>query len=127
FAEGVVLVATSNVAPEDLYRDGLNRQLFLPFIDILKAHARVMNLDPGIDYRQDKINRLPVYLTPLDADTDRRMDEAWKVAVNGAIEAPLELTVKGRALTVPRAARRAARFSFAELCEKPNGARDFLA
>ncbi len=127
FAKGVVLVATSNVAPDDLYRDGLNRQLFLPFIDILEEHARVMRLDSGVDYRQEKINRLPVYLTPLGAETDRRMDEAWKVAVNGTEEAPVELTVKGRTLNAPRAARNAARFAFADLCEKPLGARDYLA
>lgn len=127
FAEGVVLVATSNVAPDDLYRDGLNRQLFLPFVDILKAHATVMGLDPGIDYRLEKLARLPVYLTPLGPAADRQMDAAWKVAANGSAEAPVELVVKGRTIHVPRAAGRAARFSFAELCGKPHGARDFLA
>ena len=65
FANGVVLVATSNVAPDDLYRDGLNRQLFLPFIGLLKRHAEVIALDSGTDYRMEKLNRMPVYLTPL--------------------------------------------------------------
>jgi cell division protein ZapE len=127
FSQGVVLVATSNVAPHDLYRDGLNRQLFLPFIDLLDEHLQVLRLDSGIDYRQEKLSRLPVYLTPLGAETDRRMDEAWKIAANGDAEAPVDLTVKGRIVHVPRAVRDVARFSFADLCEKPHGARDFLA
>lgn len=127
FAEGVVLVATSNVAPRDLYRDGLNRQLFLPFIDLLEEHTQVLRLDSDIDYRREKMSRLPVYLTPLGPETDRRMDEAWKIAMNGSAEAPVDLTVKGRTVHVPRAVRDVARFSFAELCEQPHGARDFLA
>ena len=127
FAEGVVLVATSNVAPRDLYRDGLNRQLFLPFIDLLEEHTQVLRLDSGIDYRREKMSRLPVYLTPLGPEADRRMDEAWKIAMNGSAEAPVDLTVKGRTVHVPRAVRDVARFSFAELCEQPHGARDFLA
>lgn len=65
FARGVVLVATSNVAPDNLYRDGLNRQLFLPFIDILKQHVDVINLDSRTDYRLEKLDRQPVYLSPL--------------------------------------------------------------
>jgi cell division protein ZapE len=127
FAHGVVLVATSNVTPRDLYRDGLNRQLFLPFIDLLEEHVQVLQLDSGIDYRKEKLSRLPVYLTPLGAETDRRMDEAWRIAVNGGDEVTVDLTVKGRSVHVPRAVRDVARFSFAELCEKPHGARDFLA
>jgi cell division protein ZapE len=127
FAHGVVLVATSNVAPRDLYRDGLNRQLFLPFVDLLEEHVQVLLLDSGIDYRHEKLSRLPVYLTPLGAETDRRMDQAWAIALNGGVEVPVDLTVKGRVVHVPRAVRDVARFSFAELCEKPHGARDFLA
>jgi cell division protein ZapE len=127
FSQGVVLVATSNVAPADLYRDGLNRQLFLPFIDLLEEHVQVLRLDSGIDYRQEKLSRLPVYLTPLGAGTDRRMDEAWAIAATGDAEAPVDLTVKGRTVHVPRAVRDVARFTFADLCEKPHGARDFLA
>jgi cell division protein ZapE len=127
FSQGVVLVATSNVAPADLYREGLNRQLFLPFIDLLEEHVHVLRLDSGVDYRQEKLSHLPVYLTPLGVETDCRMDEAWKIAANGDVEAPVDLTVKGRTVHVPRAVRDVARFSFAELCEKPHGAREFLA
>src|SRR5690606_3331991 len=77
FAEGVVLVATSNVAPDDLYKDGLNRGLFTPFIDILKRHARIIDLDGDTDYRMRRLDRVPVYVSPLGPDADARMDEAW--------------------------------------------------
>lgn len=127
FAEGVVLVATSNVAPDDLYRDGLNRQLFLPFIDVLKKHAEIIRLDGDIDYRQEKLARMPVYVTPLGEEADRAMDEAWEAAIGGVREEAVEITVKGRLLAVPRAAHGAARFTFEELCQKPHSARDYLA
>src|SRR5882757_677280 len=127
FASGVVLVATSNVAPEDLYRDGLNRQLFLPFISLLERNTQVMTLDTDKDYRQDKLNRQPVYVTPDDAAADRVLDETWKAMTHGGSTAQEMLTLKGRQLVVPRAAGEVARFTFAELCEKPLGARDYLA
>ncbi|CDX50133.1 conserved hypothetical protein [Mesorhizobium plurifarium] len=127
FANGVVLVATSNVAPENLYRDGLNRQLFLPFISLLERNAAVMTLDADKDYRQEKLNRQPVYVTPDDASAERALDEAWKAMTQGQPTGEVTLTLKGRQLVVPRAAGDAARFSFADLCEKPLGARDYLA
>ncbi|RWD66572.1 cell division protein ZapE [Mesorhizobium sp.] len=127
FANGVVLVATSNVAPENLYRDGLNRQLFLPFISLLERNAHVMTLDADKDYRQEKLNRQPVYVTPDDAAAERALDEAWKAMTHGQPTGEVTLTLKGRQLVVPRAAGDAARFSFADLCEKPLGARDYLA
>jgi cell division protein ZapE len=121
------LVATSNVAPENLYRDGLNRQLFLPFIGILERHAHVLTLDADKDYRLEKLARTPVYVTPADADADRMLDEAWQAMTRGAPVAETAVAVKGRQVAVPAAAGNAARFSFADLCEKPLGARDFLA
>ncbi|RWB71907.1 MAG: cell division protein ZapE [Mesorhizobium sp.] len=127
FANGVVLVATSNVAPENLYRDGLNRQLFLPFISLLERNAHVMTLDADKDYRQEKLNRQPVYVTPDDAAAERALDEAWQAMAHGQPTGEVILTLKGRQLIVPRAAGDAARFSFADLCEKPLGARDYLA
>src|SRR5262245_32516025 len=70
FAAGVVLVATSNVAPDDLYRDGLNRPLFEPFIRTLKAHTEIFALDHGTDYRLEQLNGIPVYMTPADRIAD---------------------------------------------------------
>jgi len=127
FANGVVLIATSNVAPQNLYRDGLNRQLFLPFIGILERHAQVLSLDSDKDYRLEKLARTPVYVTPADDTADRALDEAWRTMTRGAPTAATSLTLKGRQVLVPAAAGDAARFSFADLCEKPLGARDFLA
>jgi cell division protein ZapE len=127
FAEGVVLVATSNVAPENLYKDGLNRQLFLPFIGILEHHAEVMGLDGDTDYRLARVDRIPVYLTPLSHETDKLMDAAWAKTVDGMPVLAEEIALKGRMIEIPRAAGRVARFGFADLCEKPVAAREYLA
>jgi cell division protein ZapE len=127
FSNGVVLVATSNVAPDDLYRDGLNRPLFEPFIRTLKQHAAIFPLDGGKDYRLEMLSGMAVYLTPAGPATDRQMDAAWQAMTHGTRTAPGEIVVKGRHVVVPRAAGRAARFSFHDLCESPLGARDYLA
>jgi len=126
FEEGVVLVATSNVAPGDLYRDGLNRGLFLPFIAILKRYAEIINLDSDTDYRMRRLARMPVYITPLGPEARQAMDEAWATVTDGRAAAPASVAVKGRRVDVPMAAGRAARFAFADLCEKPLAARDYL-
>ncbi len=127
FDEGVVLVATSNVAPRDLYRDGLNRGLFTPFIGILERHAKVLNLDGPTDHRRRNLERRQIYITPLGADADRRMDEAWQAATAGLAVHEERLPVKGREVVVPRAAGAAARFAFDELCGAALAARDYLA
>lgn len=127
FERGVVLVATSNVAPEDLYRDGLNRGLFEPFIAILKKHADVVHLDDGADYRLKKLQKHPVYLTPLDEQARNHMDEAWEAVADGHPVGGENIAIKGRKVAVPLAAGRAARFGFADLCERPLGARDYAA
>ncbi|MEP7452574.1 cell division protein ZapE [Phyllobacterium sp. SB3] len=127
FERGVVLVATSNVLPDNLYRDGLNRQLFLPFIDLLKTHVDVFNLDARTDYRLEKLNRMPVYLSPLNDENARLMDQAWHAATDGASVVQDSVTVKGRTVVIPKAARHVARFTFADLCSKPLGAADYTA
>lgn len=127
FAQGVVLVATSNVAPDDLYRDGLNRQLFLPFVDILKAHADILSLDGPSDYRLEKLSHMPVYMAPLGPQADKAMDADWAIVCEGRVEEASTVEFKGRAITVPRACGRAARFSFDDLCAQPLAAADYLA
>lgn len=127
FAHGCTLVTTSNVVPDNLYKDGLNRGLFLPFVDLLKGHVQVVTLDSPTDYRMEKIRSLPVYVTPLGDAADAAMERAWQQLVNGQAVAPTEIQMKGRSIHVPRSAGRIARFSFSDLCEKPLGASDFLA
>ncbi|MFW6027228.1 MAG: cell division protein ZapE [bacterium] len=126
FEDGVVVVATSNVPPEDLYRDGLNRQLFVPFIDLLKARMDVFHLDSPNDYRQGRLNGREVYFTPLGPEANREMDRAWRELAGGADGTPCTITVKGRPLHVPLTAGNIARFSFVDLFEKPLGAADYL-
>ena len=126
FSLGCVLVATSNVAPENLYRDGLNRGLFLPFIGLLNQYVDVVTLDSPTDYRMQKLASLPVYVTPLDERADAAMEAAWRQVIEGAKAAPEDLPIKGRSIHVPLAAGRAARFTFADICEKPLAAADYL-
>lgn len=127
FAEGVVLVATSNVAPANLYKDGLNRGLFLPFIDLLAEHVKVLEVRSETDYRLEKLNKLPVYLSPDDERAQATMDQAWETIAEGRVAAPAQIEVKGRKVEVPLSAGDAARFHFDDLCRRPLGARDYLA
>ena len=126
FEHGVVVVATSNVAPDDLYRDGLNRGLFLPFIALLKRYMVVMRLDARTDFRMEKLADAPIWHVPDDAPADAAMDRAWRRLTGGDHGAAHEIINKGRVIHVPCAARGVARFSFADLCERPLGALDYL-
>jgi len=127
FAEGVVIVATSNRHPDDLYRDGINRQLFLPFIDLLKDRLDVMELDGGVDHRLRQLEAAPVYYCPLGADADHAMDLAWERLTSGATPQRCTLDVQGRELVVEREVAGVARFTFPELCARALGAGDYLA
>ena len=126
FERGVVLVATSNVAPDDLYRDGLNRGLFLPFIALLQHHMDIVRLDARTDFRLEKLLRGKVWHVPADAAADVALNAAWSRLTLGEGGQPLDLTVKGHILRVPRAAHGAARFTFHQLCERALGASDYL-
>ena len=127
FARRVILVATSNVEPDRLYEGGLNRTLFTPFIALLKERARVMELDARADFRLEKLVGSPIYHTPADEAARRALEHAFR-AVSGEATGHREtIDVDGRTLDVPRAANGVAWFSFADLCEKPHGAPDFLA
>jgi len=127
FAEGVVVVATSNCAPRELYAGGLNRQLFLPFIALVEARLDVHRLDGPVDYRLTRLAGNPVYFTPLGPAAAALMDRAWARLTDGDPGAAATVAISGRRLIVPQAARGAARFAFSDLAEQPLGAADYLA
>lgn len=127
FQRGVTVVATSNRHPDDLYKDGINRQLFLPFIKELKERCEVLELVSARDYRLDRLVEAPVWYAPLDATSAAALDKAWDRLTLGAEPQHCVLTVKGRKLEVSREAAGVARFTFAELCARPLGPIDYLA
>lgn len=127
FERGVVVVTTSNWPPDRLYEGGLQRDRFLPFIDLLKQRLDVLELDSGVDYRRHRMRNLPVYHAPLGPRATASLDDAFEQLTDGAVPAPTHLHFKGRSLPVSMAARGVARFSFEELCAKPLGAGDYLA
>ncbi|MBG6200055.1 cell division protein ZapE [Labrenzia sp. EL_13] len=126
FEKGVIVVATSNVNPSNLYKDGLNRQLFIPFITMLKSQVEVLHLDSPTDYRLEKLAGAPVYVTPLGQHADTEMDRLWTKLTHGMKSHSEELENKGRKIPVPCVASGAARFSFDDLCMQPLGASDYL-
>ena len=126
FERGVVMVATSNVAPQELYNDGLNRALFVPFIHMLEQRLDVVRLEARTDFRLEKLSGMPVWYVPADAAADAALDAAWRRLARGQAGAPHALSLKGRSVRVPRAAMGVARFSFHDLCEEPLAAADYL-
>jgi cell division protein ZapE len=123
----VCFVTTSNLPPEELYKDGLNRQLFLPFIAKLRESLDVVSLDSPRDYRLGRVTARETYIIPLGQDSTARVNSLWDDLTDGDQGEPDDLTVLGRKLHVPRAARGCARFSFADLCENSLGPPDYLA
>lgn len=127
FDLGVVLIATSNVAPDNLYRNGMNRDLFLPFIKILKNHVEVINLDADVDYRLEKTQKEAVYFNPLSQKTNEKMNLAWQSLLANHPEQTETISVKGHKISISRSTPDAARFDFHELCDKPLAASDYIA
>jgi len=126
FDLGTVVVATSNVAPEDLYKDGLNRALFLPFIAQISAHMDVLRLDARTDFRLEKLAGVKMWLVPPGQAADAALDGAWARMTGNAACKPRHISIKGRVLRVPCSAQGVARFSFDDLCQKPLAASDYL-
>jgi cell division protein ZapE len=126
FAAGVVVVATSNVAPDELYKDGLNRALFLPFVALLRDRLEAVELDARTDYRLEKLKRAPVYYAPLSPKADAALDAAFLALTGHDKGEPARIELLGRELDVPQAIDGVARFDFDSLCRRPLGAADYL-
>jgi len=127
FARGVTLVATSNREPDALYKDGINRQLFLPFIDLLKQRLEVVSVAGGHDYRLDRLRAAGTWFSPADPDNRRSFDALWQDMLGGEEESGATLEVLGRKITLPHASGGLVRASFASLCSVALGPNDYLA
>lgn len=133
FERGVVVVTTSNRHPQDLYKDGLQRELFLPFIDMLENQLHVRELDNGVDYRFEHMRNLDVYLSPLSPDNEQKLEASFRElmpkeeATSGGGGKETVLEVNGRLVTLHRTAGEIAFSNFPDLCEKPYGPGDYLA
>jgi len=126
FAAGVVVVTTSNRIPDDLYKDGLNRALFVPFIEQIKQRMTVHRLESPTDYRQHRLANTDVYFTPANAAARAALDTVWQ-GLTGGVSEPLTLIVKGRDVTLPHYNNGVARAPFWDLCGRALGAADYLA
>jgi len=127
FAQGVIIVATSNTAPQRLYEGGINRGLFLPFIAMIEDKMQVVELNGPRDYRLGRMDDLNVYITPLSAESDAAMDAIWERLTDTKRGEAQTLFVLQRKLIVPQAAKGVARFPFDALCRQPLGAADYVA
>lgn len=127
FRAGVAVVATSNVAPDDLYKDGLQRALFLPFIDVIKKRLAILAVGTGQDYRQKRLKGKPVYFSPADVFAAAGLQRIFDELTDKAEPVPLTIEVDGRKILAPRTGHGVAWFTFDELCRQPLGAADYLA
>ena len=126
-AAGTVIVTTSNLKPDDLYRNGLNRPLFEPFIGLIRNRLETVSLQSPTDFRLGRVKAHETFLTPLSPENDARLQNLWQRLTDTEQGQPRDLDVLGRKLHVPQAAAGCARFTFGELCEQPLGPPDYLA
>lgn len=127
FDQGISIVITTNWAPDDLYKDGLQRERFLPFIKLVKERMEIVEVISPTDYRARKLKEMSVYFSPLNAASTKRAEDLFENLTGGEEGAQDLVSVKGRTIQVPIAAKGVARFGFSQLCERPLGAEDYLA
>jgi cell division protein ZapE len=126
FSRGVTLIATSNLRPQDLYQDGLQRQRFLPAIELMLAHVEVMHLDGGIDYRLRRLEQAPTYLDSKLSDTPAALKSRFAALAGGSATGRATLSIEGRGLRAVDTAPGMAWFEFSELCEGPRSQNDYI-
>lgn len=127
FDLGVVMVATSNRVPDDLYKHGINRQLFTPFIDLLQSKCDVVSLEAKRDYRLERLVEQGVYFYPLGDDSHEAMDDAWQKLTDDGDWLETELEVQGRKVKISRQYKNIGRVDFDGICAVNLGAADYLA
>lgn len=127
FERNLIVVATSNRPAKDLYKDGLNRELFLPFVELLEDRCNVIEIDVSRDYRLEKLTTMPAYFTPLNSESVKAVEQAFVRIAGTTNTEPTKLTVQGRTLDITRSANGVAIIDFKELCQRPLGAADYLA
>ncbi len=123
---GVILVATSNSQPEDLYKDGLQRQRFLPAIDLLNQHTDVVNMDGGTDYRLRLLEKAGTYLTPDDEAAGKRLGYFFEESASTRTDRDLDLDINGRPVRARRCAKGIVWFRFPDICDGPRSAADYI-
>ena len=127
FERGVVVVTTSNTAPDDLFKGQPGRDAFLPFIALIEQRLELLVMNGGRDYRRERMRGLWTWQVPVDAMSRQELDKAFLRLTGGSAIRPVTLTIMGRDLTVPQAADGVARFDFDSLCNTALGAGDYLA
>ncbi|MBL8640169.1 MAG: AFG1 family ATPase [Alphaproteobacteria bacterium] len=125
--QGICIVATSNWAPKDLYKGGLQRDRFMPFINLIEQRMEVVEIDSPHDYRARDVKNMSFYFSPLGAEAGQNADNLFNSLTHNAPVHTDLLTVRGRSIQVPVVAQDVARFGFSQLCERPLGAEDYMA
>ncbi|WP_136066996.1 cell division protein ZapE [Modicisalibacter radicis] len=126
FARGVVLVTTSNIVPDELYRDGLQRARFIPAIELLKRHCEVVNVDSGVDYRLRALEHVDLFHAPLDAEADERLERSFRELAGSEGERDVPVEINRRVLTARRLHEEVVWFDFAMLCDGPRSQNDYI-